>query len=251
MVTALLVACSESDEAPVAADASPEAGTTSSSGEPKTDSGVTPPAGGDDDDDTDGGHDPTSTDAGDASIDSGYAGDAGNKADSGDAVYSLDAGDAGADSGPPISPPVCGDGTCNGAETQASCCTDCGCPSGQSCSGGTCKCTQGTVHMTSGLHDTAQSCVTPGGTVFPYTQRAVCYVNTGGQLYFIPEGGYIDFTDPIPRTMTGTQQACALDPCLGNASCPTPSGNQTCFCLAQKSLSVTINTCSINSIVCN
>jgi hypothetical protein len=32
----------------------------------------------------------------------------------------------------------CGDGSCNGSETQGSCCLDCGCPSGKSCNGSTC-----------------------------------------------------------------------------------------------------------------
>ncbi|MEP7123911.1 MAG: CHAP domain-containing protein [Byssovorax sp.] len=32
----------------------------------------------------------------------------------------------------------CGDGACNGVETQSTCCTDCGCPGGQACNGGAC-----------------------------------------------------------------------------------------------------------------
>ena len=33
---------------------------------------------------------------------------------------------------------VCGDGKCNGGETQASCCSDCGCAAGATCKGGKC-----------------------------------------------------------------------------------------------------------------
>lgn len=32
----------------------------------------------------------------------------------------------------------CGDGMCNGSESQSTCCTDCGCPAGKSCQGGSC-----------------------------------------------------------------------------------------------------------------
>jgi len=35
---------------------------------------------------------------------------------------------------------TCGDGTCNGSETCSSCAKDCGCKSGQTCSGGKCVC---------------------------------------------------------------------------------------------------------------
>jgi hypothetical protein len=35
--------------------------------------------------------------------------------------------------------PTCGDGLCNGKETQASCCKDCGCESGMSCESNGCK----------------------------------------------------------------------------------------------------------------
>lgn len=42
----------------------------------------------------------------------------------------------------------CGDGMCSPSETQATCCSDCGCPSGQSCSSGRCvtasRCGDGT-----------------------------------------------------------------------------------------------------------
>jgi hypothetical protein len=37
-----------------------------------------------------------------------------------------------------VATPACGDGTCNGSETQATCCQDCGCASGQACKSGSC-----------------------------------------------------------------------------------------------------------------
>jgi hypothetical protein len=148
-----------------------------------------------------------------------------------------------------VATPRCGDGTCNGTESSATCCQDCACPSGQSCSGGRCVCSSGVLRITSALRDQPGTCIV-GGSAVPYTQRAAAYVVTGGTTFYIPQGGFVDLTRSIPTTLTGTQQCCLLDPCLGNLTCQTPSGPQRCLCLAARPWSATVNTCSVSSVVC-
>ncbi len=148
-----------------------------------------------------------------------------------------------------VATPRCGDGMCNGTESSATCCQDCACPSGQSCSGGRCVCSSGVLRITSALRDQPGTCIV-GGSAVPYTQRAAAYVVTGGTTFYIPQGGFVDLTRSIPTTLTGTQQCCLLDPCLGNLTCQTPSGPQRCLCLAARPWSATVNTCSVSSVVC-
>ena len=56
---------------------------------------------------------------------------------------------------------TCGDGVCSTGETSASCCQDCGCAAGQSCQAGSCKSTCGNGTCDSG--EDASNCCTDCG----------------------------------------------------------------------------------------
>jgi len=80
--------------------------------------------------------------------------------------------------------PVCGDNACNGTETQATCCEDCGCPTGQNC---------GTDHA---CHAAGAGTTAPGGAC---TQDSDC-AGTGAKCSKYLTGGYC----LIPCTAGGT-----------------------------------------------
>ena len=102
--------------------------------------------------------------------------------------------------------------------------------------------------MTSGLRNDQQFCFSLNQF---YNRQSIAYVTTGGTTYYIPQGGYVNLSASIPSTLTGTQQCCMADGCLGNLTCRTPTGNVSCICLAARAWSATVNACSASSVICN
>jgi hypothetical protein len=145
--------------------------------------------------------------------------------------------------------PYCGDGSCNGGESQGSCCNDCGCPGTDVCQGGGCTCTEGTLHVTNVLQDASQYCF---GTSTWYTQYSAAYFSYQGTTYYFPANGTVDFTDALGTTEYATVQCCYLDACGGNLSCQTPNGTYPCLCANAYSWSGTISACGVSyDSICN
>jgi hypothetical protein len=134
---------------------------------------------------------------------------------------------------------------CNGTETQTTCCHDCGCPSGESCNGGACTCASATLHVINTMPDNANLCINLNEE---YTQLSTAYLSTGGQHYYLPAGGYVDLTDAIGTTVSGTIQCCYRDGCVGNLSCTTPIGPEPCLCTATQSWSKKITQCGVTTV---
>jgi hypothetical protein len=144
-----------------------------------------------------------------------------------------------------VAVPVCGDGVCNGAESSANCCRDCGCAGGQSCQNNACVCTAGTLHIVNTMPDNANFCIDANQS---YTQLSTAYISTGGQLYFLPAGGFVDLTDPPGTVESGTVQCCYRDACVGNLSCKTPVGPEPCVCLTPQPWSQQIAGCTTREL---
>jgi hypothetical protein len=77
-----------------------------------------------------------------------------------------------------------------------------------------------------------------------YTQQSTAYININNTGWvYMPDGGYVDWTDSIGSTATVNEQCCLIDVCGGNQVCPTPNGNYPCFCATPTTSSYTISTC--------
>lgn len=104
--------------------------------------------------------------------------------------------------------PVCGDGTCEGEETQADCCVDCGCPAGQGCSGGQCvedsPCGNGSI-------DPGEQC--EGNDLGGATCSSIDF--DGGEL-------------GCKADCTFNTSGCCSDECTGGQQCLDSSTVQTC-----------------------
>jgi hypothetical protein len=146
--------------------------------------------------------------------------------------------------------PYCGDGSCNGSENMSSCCTDCGCGDGYTCSGNACMCSEASFTVTSSLHDVGNYCFS-GSSYYPYTQYAASYINDGSGWVYLPEGGWVTYSDPVGTTIGGSFQCCLLDGCYGDLSCPTPYGNYPCLCNPAQSWSKYLSMCVDSGTICN
>jgi hypothetical protein len=123
--------------------------------------------------------------------------------------------------------PYCGDGVCNGGENSSSCCTDCRCPGGYTCNGNACQCDGATVRFTNVLPDAHQYCPLTGTW---YTQQSVAYMSIGGTTWYMPDGAWVSTDGALGSSYGYTTQCCYLDGCLGNLQCRTPSGTYPCLC---------------------
>jgi hypothetical protein len=153
-------------------------------------------------------------------------------------------------SGSCVVDPYCGDGSCNGGETESSCCTDCGCSGGNSCQANQCVCVGADIHFENVMPDAEQFCVATGTW---YTQQSTAYINVNSQGWvYMPDGGWAEYPGSVGSTFNVTEQCCLLDPCGGNQTCPTPNGNYPCFCANPTQASYTINQCGQTFVpVCN
>jgi len=144
----------------------------------------------------------------------------------------------------------CGDGVCNGGESQASCCGDCGCASGYSCSGASCVCSSSAVRLQNVMPDSNQYCFATGTS---YTQQSTAYINAGSGWVYMPDGGWADYSAALGGTFTFQEQCCYIDGCLGNLSCPVPgAGNYPCICAATRTRTVSVAACGVNFVsVCS
>ncbi len=145
--------------------------------------------------------------------------------------------------------PFCGDGSCNGGESMSSCCSDCGCADNYTCTGGACQCTESSVLVQNVLPDSYTFC--PNLYQF-YTQYSAAYINFGSEWIYMPDGGWVDYDGALGSTIQATAQCCYLDACLGNLTCPTPSGNYPCLCADAFYLNMTVSACGQNYVpLCN
>lgn len=138
----------------------------------------------------------------------------------------------------------CGDGACNGDETQATCCTDCGCAAvGEVCGNNTCTCPGSTGHFENVRPDRQEFC--PNISTF-YTQLSIFYVNNlteGRGWLFGQAGGSFEWSDPQGTAYSMMEQCCYIDQCMGNTTCPTPFGDYPCTCDPVTSYAVTLSVC--------
>ncbi len=110
--------------------------------------------------------------------------------------------------------------------------------------------TQSTITITSALTDVSNVCFF-NNTFVPYTQDAVSYLTVDGQTFYLPDtSAYVSVTETMGSTVSATAQCCYLDPCNGNASCWTPSGYQSCICLAPTNVSYLLDQCTESAQIC-
>jgi len=155
--------------------------------------------------------------------------------------------------------PTCGDGTCNGNETQATCCRDCGCPSSETCSTqGTCaaSCSTETIDFANDTGNGAGICALSGETYELPSEMYISAASSPGQTFEVNFLGYTTDSLNLGQSDSGTYQCCWVDPigCVGyTGTCRTSQyGTIACLCTAAKSWSVTADSCSSRTLsLCN
>ncbi|HXK18981.1 MAG TPA: hypothetical protein VNG33_14315, partial [Polyangiaceae bacterium] len=121
----------------------------------------------------------------------------------------------GASSGGAPAIPTCGDGTCNGSETQSTCCQDCGCQGGYTCASNTC---QANPHCGDGTCNGSET-------------QSTCCQDCGCQ------GGY-----------TCTSNTCQANPRCGDGTC---NGSETQSSCCQDCGCATNYSCNSNACTCS
>jgi hypothetical protein len=93
---------------------------------------------------------------------------------------------------------VCGDSICGPGESQASCCDDCGCPSGESCKSGSCQVDEVCGNGVCGTGETQDNCCADCGCLVGYSCRGTCqYVGTSQMTWSMTD----ECNDGLPIDM--------------------------------------------------
>jgi hypothetical protein len=63
---------------------------------------------------------------------------------------------------------------------------------------------------------------------------------------YLPDGSWMDVVGDVGDSIDYMTQCCLLDPCGGVQTCPTPNGNDPCFCADPVQASVDVAVCGEN-----
>lgn len=150
--------------------------------------------------------------------------------------------------GAPVPSPTCGDGPCNGSETSSTCCQDCGCPSGDTCTNNSCHCANEVFNFENVGSTTTATCSATGfvDRLYPWMNVQV----TSGSNAWASEGTNAQVTQPWGTSETVKVFCCYVDfvGCIGNSTCNLPNGAAACTCTTH-TVTITADTCPSEQVI--
>ena len=143
---------------------------------------------------------------------------------------------------PSCSGKSCGSDGCSGS---------CGsCSSGYSCSNYKCTCSSPTTRLYNKMKDHTYTCVS-GSSTYTYSRKALTFVYSGSTTYTLWQNQYVEYKKPLYSSFQVTKECCFTDPCLGNLYCTTPQGKFKCICLKKSTVTVMMDKCYKEQVLCN